>query len=268
MKHPTNDMLLAYVRRQQCSLWPADIQEHIASCPLCSAQCTEFKLTGSMLETWAHTSSEDLPYAIVSRRVMRTIKEPKITLAERIRHSISQIHVALPVATVVVLFVFVLLVASGVNIVRYVAKSQKSEQTQPKVSPHPTVATHVPIIPFTPIPTVAVSPTAPVVSATPHSGPSIVINTSCTIALHIVQDELRVCGAHFTPKTTVAIYYHIGTSTKKHNVQVAANGTFTDVVYIGDCNDVPSYIYAKDAAEPSETAQITQNISFGTCQRS
>ena len=269
MKHPTNDMLLAYVRQQQRSLWQTDIQEHIANCSSCSERCAEFKLTGSMLETWAHTSNEDLLYATVSQRVMRAIREPKITLTERVRRSVSQVHVALPVAAVMIVL-FVLFVVLGANIVVNAAKSQLSQPTPLLVSPKPTARNPLPIVPFEPIPTVAVSPTVtePVVTATPQSGPSIAVNTACTTTMHIVLNELHVCGAHFTAKTTVVIYYHIGTSTKKHSVQVAANGTFTDVVYIGDCEDVPTSIYAQDITMPSEKAQIRRNITFGTCQRS
>ena len=266
MKHPTDDMLLAYVRRQQRDLWPVGIQEHIADCSLCSERCTEFELIGSTLETWAHASGEDPLYATVSKRVMRTISPSKITRSERVRRGISQVHVALPVAAVIVVL-FVLCIGLGANIVVNVAKSQLSEPGQLVVSPQPTVASPIPIVPFGPIPTVAVRPTVtePVVTATPHNKASIVLNASCTTD-HLAQNQLRVCGKNFTPHTTVAIDYHTAIGKKTHIVQVTADGTFIDVVSIEDCKNVPGSIYAQSTTKQFEKAQITQSITIGKCQ--
>ncbi len=275
MRHPTDDMLLAYVRQQQRSLWPVELQEHLAHCSECNGRCRDFKLAGDMLEQWAFSSTANPLYATVSKRVMRTIHEQQTAPVTRTRSGIARARVALPLVVVLVLFASILLVGWGVNIMGNEAKSQQSQPTPPVVSQQPTASVPTPTL--GPMPTVVVSPTTTgptgsgsgqsTATSTPQSAASIQANDPhCTTAINIAQDQLRVCGENFTPNTTVLIYYHFAGSTKKHSAQVTANGTFIDVLYIHDCRGVPSSIYVQNTTTLDETAQITQNITFKTCQ--
>jgi len=278
MKHPTDDMLLAYVR-QQHALWPSDIREHVALCPMCSERCAEFKVIGNTLEVWAHSSAVDPSYATVSNRVMHTLYEPKAASVERMRHIISRVRGVLPVALVLVLLCAILLTGLvGVKIAGNVANSHKLQPVQ-KVPQHPTATQRVPIATLEPMPTVTSVPVGPVptttvapgnggltATPTPQSGPSIAVNTPCTTVIDVIENQLHVCGTRFTPGTTVTIDYHIGTKSKKQTVQVGDDGTFIDVLYIHSCKDVPDAVYVQSSANPPETAQIAKNITFGTCQ--
>ncbi len=281
MIHLTDDILLAYVRRQQRNLWTAQMQEHLDVCPVCKRRCAEFRATGDILEAWIHSSAVDSLYATIPNRVMRVLYEPKAAPVERMWSGISRVRVVLPIAVVVVLLFAILLFGWKANM------SGKVATTPNKVSLTPPIVVQQPTpTPSTPTPTSSpivstVTPnsggpvaTVPVVSgggtptttSTPQSGPSIEVNSHCTTVIDVVEDQFHVCGTHFTPSTTVTIYYHIGTTSKKHTAQVGTDGTFNDMLYIQSCNDVPSSVYVQNSTNPPETAQITKNITFGTCQ--
>lgn len=276
MRHLADDMLLAYVRQQQRELWPPDLQEHLALCPVCSRKCTEFKAIGNTLEEWTHPSTVDPRYAEVSNRVLRALYEPQGAPKGQMRPDISRGQVFLPIGVVLVLLGIVLLVGLGVNIASNVAKSNKVRLSPTVVMHTPTVAPIKPTPTLGPIPTVT---SAPVVTATvavpgiggptatpvPKSVAYIKVNTPCTTAIDILQNELRVCGHHFTPYATVTIYYQIGSQTKKHSAQVAADGTFNDMLYIQDCSHVPGSIFVQNVTNPTETALLDKDITFGTC---
>ena len=282
MIHLTDDILLAYVRRQQRNLWTAQMQEHLDLCPVCRGRCAEFKMTGDILEAWTHSSSAVDPlYETVPNRVMRILYEPKVASIERMRSGISRVRVVLPIAVVVVLLFAILLVGLQVYRAGNVASPNKLPlkhyivvRPQPTVKPSkpmPTLGPTDPTVTPTfsgPVATVTVvaGGSAPTTTSTPQSGPSIKVNSPCTTVIDVVEDQLHVCGTHFTPDTIVTIYYHIGTTSKRHTAQVRADGTFNDMLYIQSCNDVPGSVYVQDSANPPETAQIAKNITFGTCQ--
>ncbi len=275
MKHPPDDMLLAYVRQQQRDLWPVDLQEHVTSCIQCSERCSNFMSAGNVLEAWGQASDANSSYAMVSKRVMRAIHEPKVAQVERVRSGMARIHKVLPVGIVLCLLLSVLLVGWGVSAM---GSMPKAKQILVPRTLTQTKATSVVATPtLGPIPTVADTPTVtrpivpgngvPTATPLPQRGAYIRVNDKlCTTAIDIAEDQMHVCGANFTPGTTVSIYYHIGYSVKKHILQVASNGTFIDVLYIQDCKSVPSSIYVQNVTKPSETAQITKDITFGACQ--
>ncbi len=281
MIHLTDDMLLAYVRRQQHSLWTAQMQEHLELCPVCRGRCAEFKKTGDILEAWTHSPVVDPLYATVSNRVMRTLYEPKAAPIERMRSGISRVRMVLPIAVVVVLLFAVLLV--GLQTYRagnVAAKPNKVPATTQIIVQQPTAIPSEPTPTPSPIePTVTSVPlgptaTAPVVSggggptatSTPQSTPVIEVNSPCTTVIDETENQFHVCGTYFTPGTTVMIYYHIGAHSLKHTAQVGDDGTFNDMLYIQSCNDVPGSIYVQSSSNPPQTAQIAKNITFGTCQ--
>ena len=284
MIHLTDDILLAYVRRQQRNLWTAQMQEHLDLCPVCRGRCAEFKMTGDVLEAWIHSSSAVDPlYATIPNRVMRTLYEPKVAPIGRMRSGISRVRVVLPIAVVVVLLFAILLVglqayrtenAASPNPNKAPLKHYIVVRPQPTAKPSKPMPTAGPTGPtVTPTFTEPVATTTavsgagdPTTTSTPQSGPSIEVNSPCTTVIDVVEDQLHVCGTHFTSGTTVTIYYHIGTTSKKHTAQVGADGTFNDMLYIQSCNDVPGSVYVQNSTNPSETAQIAKNITFGTCQ--
>lgn len=281
MIHLPDDMLLAYVRRQQRELWTSKMQEHVDLCPVCRGRCAEFQMAGDVLESWAHSSSVDTRYAVVSNRVMRRLYEPRATPVERMRRGISRVRVVLPIVVVVGLLFAVLLIGLRVNMAGNVATPPKMGPPKPPIvvqqptatpsKPTPTLGPINPIVTSVPsgpvvTTTVVAGGSNPTATSTSQSGPSIEVNDPCTTAIDVIENKLHVCGNNFTPNTTVTIYYHIGTSSKKHTAQVGADGTFNDMLYIQSCNDVPGSVYVQNSANPSETAQIAKNITFGTCQ--
>ncbi len=280
MIHLPDDMLLAYVRQQQRNLWTSQMQEHLNLCPVCRRRCAEFKTTGDILEAWTHSSAADPRYATVSNGVIRTLYEPKATPIERMRSTISRVRVVLPVVVVVVLLFAVLLVGLRVNTSGKTAKTPNRILQTPHIvqqpTPKPSGATPTlgPIgptatsVPSGPVTTATVVPggSDPMATSTPQSEPSIEVNSPCTTVIDVAKDQLHVCGAHFTPDTIVTISYHIGTTSDKHIARVGADGTFNDILYIQSCNGVPGSVYVQSSANPPETAQITKNITFGTCQ--
>lgn len=272
MKHPTDDILLAYVRQQQCHLWPQGIQEHVALCPICSVRCAEFRSVSNTIETWAQSPADDTAYATVSNRVMRKLYEPEPFLSNS-RPDISRSRLGMPIAVMLVVLCFVLLAGLGINIAGNVAQSSKAQPTPKVVLPNPTAIqnkpTATPVEPIiTPVPAgpIATGVSSPTVTSTPQGGPHIETNAPCTTEIDVIQGSLHVCGTNFTPGTTVTIHYQIGTKHKKHVAQISAAGTFTDTLSIRECRDVPTAIYVQSTTNPSETAQIEKNIQFGTCQ--
>ncbi len=281
MKHPADDMLLAYVRQQHFG--PEDIQEHVHSCSVCSKRCAELRVIGNTIETWTRFSATDPLYATVSNRVMRTLHTPKVTLTERIWSGISRVRVGLPIAVVFVLLCVILLAGLGVRTVGNVAGSSSVKQPGSKIVPSHLVATpskslatatskptgptatSVPVGPVV-TGTVASGNSSPTVTATRQREPTIEVNAPCTTYINVIENQLHVCGKHFTPGSIVTIYYQSSTKNKTHTMQVSADGTFTDILYIYSCKDVPSAVYVQGSANSSEKAQVTKNITFGTCQ--
>ena len=278
MKHPADDMLLAYVRQQH--LGSEDIQEHVHSCSVCSRRCAELRAIGNTIETWTRFSAADPLYATVSNRVIRTLHAPKVTLRERVWSSISRVRVGLPIAVVFVLLCIVLLAGLGVKAVGNVAGSRSVLQPGSKLVPSHLVATpsrptatSEPIRPTTtsvpvgPVVTVPVVPStsSPTVTPAPQHEPAIEVNAPCTTYIDVIENQLHVCGKHFTPGSTVTIYYQSSTKNKTHTMQVSADGTFTDILYIYGCKDVPTSVYVQGSAN-TEKAQVTKDITFGTCQ--
>ncbi len=280
MIHLPDDMLLAYVRRQQRNLWTPSMQEHLDMCPVCKRRCTEFKMTGDVLEAWAHSSAIDPTYATVSNRVMHTLYEPNATPIEYIWSSISRLRVVLPVAVVVGLLFAILLVGVRVNMGGNGATSPKKVPPAPHIVMQPTATQSKPTptsspkkqivtpVPGDPIGTATTVPGGvnPRATLTPQNVPYIQVEAPCTTFINVIQNQLHVCGNNFTPNTTVTIYYHIGTSSKKHTAQVGSDGTFNDMLYIQSCSDVPGSVYVQNSTNPPETAKIAKNITFGTCQ--
>ena len=277
MRHLADDMLLAYVRQQQRELWPSDLQEHLVLCPVCSRRCAEFKAIGNTLEAWTHPSTIDSGYAAVSNRVMRALYEPHVAPREHRRPDFSRARVLLPIGVVLVLLGIVLLVGLGVNIASNVAKSNNVRLSPTVVVHTPTVAPikstptlgPIPTVTSVPVPTTMVPVPGgigvPTATPVPRSVAYIKVNTPCTTAIDILQNELRVCGHHFTSGAIVTIYYQIGSQTKKHSAQVAADGTFNDMLYIQDCSHVPGSIFVQNVTNPAETALLDKDITFGTC---
>ncbi len=280
MIHLPDDMLLAYVRRQQRNLWTSKMQEHLDGCPVCRGRCAEFRAAGDVLEAWARSSAVDPRYATVSNRVIRTLYEPKATPIERMRSGISRVRVVLPVIVVVVLLFAVLLVGLRVNTSGKAAKTPNRTLQTPHIVQQPTdtprgatptlspIGPNVTSVPSGPVTTATVVSGGgdPMATSTPQSQPSIEVNSPCTTVIDVAEDQFHVCGVHFTPDTTVTIYYHIGTTSKKRTARVEADGTFNNMLYIQSCSDVPGSVYVQSSANPPETAQITKNITFGTCQ--
>ena len=280
MKHPTDDMLLAYVRQQHNS-WSGNIQEHVNSCSVCSRRCVEFKAIGNTIEAWARSSAADPVYGTVSNRVMHTLYAPKHTPLERVRSGVSRVRVGLPIAVVFVLLCVILLAGLSVKTAGNVAGRSSLQQPGSKIVPSHLVATpSKPIVTATlePIgPTATSVPVGPVVTATsvpgnssatatPQLKPFIEVNAPCTSVIDVIENQLHVCGKHFTSGSTVTISYQSGTKNEIHTMQVSADGTFIDILYIYSCKDVPSSDYVQGSANISEKAQVTKNITFGTCQ--
>jgi hypothetical protein len=195
------------------------------------------------------------------------------------RSGISRVRVILPVAVMVGLLFAILLVGIQVNNAKHgaVTSSRQATVVGSEVTNTPSVPTSTvgPIQPIaTVIPPSHAATTTPVpgnggpngTSPTQQGVPSIEVVSPCTSVIDVSQNQLHVCGNNFTSGTSVTIYYHIGTTIKKHTVQVGADGTFNDVLYIQSCNDVPGSIYVQNSSNPAETAQIAKNITFGTCQ--
>ncbi len=277
MTHLTDDMLLAYVRRQQRNLWTPQMQAHLDICRVCQGRCIEFKATGDVLEAWARSAVSEPMYAIVSNRVMRTLYEPRTTPQGRMGHGISRVRVVLPVVSVVVLLLAILFVGFQINRASTGAPSNKvppklkivvAHPTPTPIAPTPTLGPIEPIVTVSPVVTATATSLSgsPTATATAQNVPTIKIESPCTTVIDVVQNQLHVCGKNFTPGTTVLIYYHNGTNITKHTTQVGADGTFNDMLYIQSCNDVPGSVYVQSSENPPQTAQITKNITFGTCQ--
>ncbi|GAC1625487.1 MAG: hypothetical protein NVS4B11_21440 [Ktedonobacteraceae bacterium] len=277
MKHPTDDMLLAYVRQQQRHLWPQDIQEHIAICPACSTRYAEFRNIGNTIEAWTRTYASDPAYAMVSNRVLQKLSRPKPSLSQRVLHSFSEMRTRLSVVAAAIILCFALLTGLAVNIAGKAAGINKLQPTQPTIMHIPTVMQQQSTVSVMPSPTVvpsgsfgatATSTAISIVTSksTSLSKSHITTNAPCTTIFDVFQDHLRVCGTSFTPGSTVTILYiQAGNRQKSHTTLVGADGTFIDTLFVHVCKDVPTAIYVQSTANPSETAQILKNIAFGDC---
>jgi|GEM_PF-6356520 len=261
MKHPPDDLLLAYVRGQQRYLWPQDVAEHIAQCLVCGARCAELRGVGVTLETWAQSYSQEPIYSTVSQRVLRELYRPKPTLG--LLPSLSQIRVRISHVALFGILCVVLLTGLTTYFAAGIARS-KTPLARP---------THVVYVPTrilqqpTPTPTLVVGINSGV-TATPKGTP--IITTACTTGADVSGHHLLVCGDNFTPGSWVTLYYKLvgHHSTLKHTVQVSGAGTFIDIWQMNACRDIPIDIYAESTTSPPELAQILKNITFGNCKTS
>ena len=277
MNHLSDDLLLAYVRRQQLYLWSQSMQEHLAHCLVCQGRCAEFAQLSSTIELWARSSANDPAYGTVGSRVMRQLYEEKLSFSHRIHYGIRRVKVVLPIVVMLVVLCMVLLTVITVHMGGSTAKSTNVPVT-------PTAYAPVQITPLvdataTPVPTASPTPlpgsSVVLVTATPRSTPtsitssgqvSIKEDTPCTTVVDAIENILHVCGKNFTPGSTVTIQYQIGSKDKKHVMQVAHNGSFIDSLVVNSCDEVPTAIYVQSSTNPAETAKLTKNIIFGMCQ--
>lgn len=284
MDHVTNDLLLAYVRRQQLYLWTPAMKEHLRQCPFCRSRCMEFEETGTLLEAWGRATAVDSSYRQISTRVMRTLYAPG-EVAGAPSDGTSFVRKKSGFAKVRIVSISLLVVLVSVLLFAGLRLNSMSRVTN---KPTKVTATTPPQQMKTPFPTATVAPieatptTAPI-SSTPivisPSGPSeptvtaqqdpsdITVEAPCTSVIDVIQNQLHVCGKNFTPGTFVTIDYYVkGSTIKEHSTQVGAQGTFNDMLYIQACDNVPDAIYVRDTSNLQETAQITHGIAFGTCQ--
>lgn len=85
VKHPDEQMLLAYVQQQSYENWPGGISQHIAHCKQCRARCAEYTQAGKLLETWAHSRSFQ-GYPSITERVLQQIGQPQVA---QLQHSVQ-----------------------------------------------------------------------------------------------------------------------------------------------------------------------------------
>lgn len=237
MKHPTDDILLAYIRNQQ-GQWRSGTKDHLTTCIVCSRRCAELKHTGYAIEDWAHSYQNDAAYATVSNRVLRTLHTAKPARAIRPKIRVS-------VGVVLASLCLILLVGFTANLTGSFASPFKWNSL-PSLPSHMTTNTPQP----------------------PTSGaatkPAIV--TSCTKDVDVKEQHLHVCGSNFTPDSVVMVVYKLADGKiKKHDAQVAKNGTFIDTLRINSCNDIPTTIDATNTKNNGEAVHFNQYIVFGNC---
>ncbi len=249
MKHPTDDILLAYVRNQQ-GQWQADTREHLTSCLICSRRCAELKHIGHTIEDWTHGYQKDAAYATVSKRVLRNLHTAQ---SARTKSSLRpRIHLS-----VVMVFAALCLIV----LVGFTAQLTGSFASPFKWSSLPLLPSHMTV--NTPQP-----PTATPAITTGSAGNAITatIKTNCTTDADVKEHHLHICGSNFTPGGSVVIAYTlIDGKIKKHDVQVDENGAFIDILRINSCNDIPTAIDATNTKDSRQTVHYDKYIEFGNC---
>ncbi len=259
MKHPSDELLLAYVRKQQQHLWSQGLQEHIALCLMCSARCAELRTIGDTLEVWTRSYNSNPTYSTVSQRVLRELYAPSLSR----QLSRDTMHIKWRVSLVALVGILCVVLLTGLT-THFITSVASFKLPLPKATRVVQVPTNIPQQRPT------VDPTAIVVvgtttTGTPKKKPTI--TTACTTQLQVNERHLFICGSSFTPGVSMTIYYKMagGKSILKHTMQVDENGTFTDIWQVNTCRDVPIAIYAESTTKPPELAQIIKSISFGNC---
>ena len=250
MKHPTDDILLAYVRNQQ-GQWQAETREHLTNCLICSRRCAELKHIGHTIEDWTHGYQKDAAYATVSKRVLRSLHTVQPTrtrsfLRPKMRLSVVMVFAAL---------CLIVLVGLTAQLTGSFASSFMWNQL-PMLPSHMTGDT-----PQAPTATPAIVPgnSGGVTSPT-------ILTSGCTSDTDIKEHHLHVCGSHFTPESAVVIMYTLTNGKiEKHDMQVDSDGGFTDTLKINSCSDIPTSIDAMNTKDSRQTVHYDKYIEFGNC---
>lgn len=242
--HFSDEELFTYSQSagQHDELWYI-MYQHIAGCSSCRTRVTELEQSEQVFKM-AVSRASDITYAPIDNAVMQRIFESKRTGAQRLfanknvgRPLVFPMALALVILSIITLSVFLL-------------PRPAAQGGQRRVSLLPTVPIGVKAH-VSHVPTATPTGAAPVVTSTKAVTTVFVPMTlqDCTNGLDQVKQRLRICGYNFIVGDNIVLIL-VNSNGKvirwSSSIQVQRDGTFSQVIAIHSCKDVPYTIYAQD----------------------
>lgn len=256
MRHPDDDVLLAYIR-QQTICWSGDIQHHITLCQVCQSRCIQLRETSILIERWSDSLSAHTSYtaSLLSERVLQRIQRPAprstpLFTWGSLLSSWRLASLPLALALLILFTVGVMALARQLSSSYLIGTSQLPAQTL--------ATTYVTgKITSPPTPTSLLSTESEVIGTAPYI-------RLCSNAQDVAKQQLRVCGYNFTPGSKVALILEIAGSGPKMRptVSVNASGRMEDAFSVSSCRAVPRAIVAFNPEQRAETSQVLEDIPY------
>ncbi len=90
-QHPSDDLLLASVRRQHLDNW-IEIEQHVATCPFCREKCLAFQQSSGLISAWVQDKEQQLYPSVANLVTQRIALESRLSPRERILGHLHQAY--------------------------------------------------------------------------------------------------------------------------------------------------------------------------------
>jgi hypothetical protein len=90
-QHPSDDLLLAYVRQQHLDNW-IEVEQHSAECPSCQQKCLAYRQDGWLISAWMQEQSKQSYASVVNRVMQQVALESRQSTRERLLGRIRQAY--------------------------------------------------------------------------------------------------------------------------------------------------------------------------------